>query len=130
MYKSLTANLMVESVDKSVEFYKNILGFSLITSVPNEKGYLQFAILTKDGFNLMFQEKNNFIEEYPILDTPKVTPSISLYIAVDNFDLLYNNLKEKHKILKDVSTTFYGTKEFAIADINGYVLTFTEHKNG
>ena len=128
MYKSITTNLMVESVDESVVFYRDVLGFAVINSVPDDNGNLQFAILSKDDLMLMFQEKQNLIEEYPILNTPKVKPSATLYIMVDNFDSLYNELKNKHEIMTDIHETFYGAKEFAIADNNGYVLTFTEHK--
>ena len=47
---------------------------------------------------------------------------------VDNFEALYEEPKVKCGILCDVHTTFYGAKEFAIADMDGYVLTFTESK--
>jgi uncharacterized glyoxalase superfamily protein PhnB len=64
------------------------------------------------------------------LDTDKVHPSVTLYIAVDNFDELYQELKGRREILCDMHTTFYGSKEFAIADNSGYVLTFTETREG
>jgi catechol-2,3-dioxygenase len=40
MLKSITANLMVESVEETMVFYKEVLGFSELTSVPNESGKL------------------------------------------------------------------------------------------
>jgi len=129
MYTNMTTNLMVENVDESVAFYRDILGFSVVASVPGDSGSLQFAILLKDNLNLMLQEKHNLIGEYPILDTPEVHPSTTLYITVDNFNDLYCELKSKYEILCDVHETFYGSKEFAIADNSGYVLTFTEHKD-
>lgn len=129
MYMNMTVNLMVESVDESLAFYRDVLGFSLVASVPDDRGSLQFAILTKDKSTLMLQERNNLIEEYPTLATPKVQPSVSLYIMVDNFEQLYRELKAKDIILCDLHTTFYGAQEFAIADNNGYVLTFTAHKD-
>ena len=129
MYTNMTTNLMVESVDKSVIFYRDILGFSVVASVPGKSGEMQFAILSKDKLSLMLQERSNLIEEYPILNTPKVQPSASLYIMVDNFESLYQELKNKLEILCDIHTTFYGAKEFAVADNDGYVLTFTEHKD-
>jgi uncharacterized glyoxalase superfamily protein PhnB len=128
MFKNMTTNLMVESVDESVAFYQGILGFSLTASVPNNSGSLQFAILAKDSFALMLQEKNNLMEEYPILSADKMQPSVTLYITVDNFENLYQELKHKHEILCEIHDTFYGAKEFAIADNNGYVLTFAEYK--
>jgi len=124
-----TTNLMVESVDKTVEFYRDILGFSVIASVPNEqKGRLDFVILSKDSMSLMLQNRESLIEECPILNFPKVQPSATLYITVDNFDDMYKDIKSKYAILKDIHVTNYGMTEFAIADNNGYVITIAEHK--
>ena len=128
MYKNMTTNLMVESVNKALVFYRDILGFSEVASVPGKNGELQFAILSKDQLMLMVQDKSSFIEEYPVLSTPKVQPSVSLYIAVDNLDALYDELKDNYFINTELHTSFYGAREFAITDVDGYVLTFTDNK--
>ena len=78
----------------------------------------------------MLQEKNNLIEEYPILTTEKITPSITLYITVENFEDFYKTIEQNYPIYKTPHKTFYGAMEFAIADPDGYVLTFTEYKEG
>ena len=127
MFKSITANLMVESVDETAEFYCGILGFSVTASVPKSDGKLQFAILIKDSLTVMIQDRENLIEEYPILSVSKVQPSATLYITVDNFTEFYEDIKGKCDILCDVHKTFYGANEFAVKDNNGYVLTFTEN---
>lgn len=121
----MTTNLMVESVEETTAFYQEILGFTTVTSVPNDKGFLNFAIMANDNLTLMFQQKDNFIEEYPSLATKTVKASISLFIVVDNFVELYRLVKGKAEMLADIHETFYGSKEFAIADNNGYVLTIT-----
>jgi uncharacterized glyoxalase superfamily protein PhnB len=126
MLHTITANLMVESVDDSLNFYKTVLGFTEVASVPNSKGKLQFAIAAKDGQQLMFQERENLCKEYPILSTEKVKPSISLFIMVDDFEYFQKEIQSKIKLLAEEHTTFYGTKEFAIADNNGYVITVAE----
>ena len=125
----MTTNLMVESVDKAIAFYVEVLGFSVVVSLPGKNDELQFAILSKDELILMVQEKSNLIEEYPVLATPEVRPSVSLYIAVDNFDALYGEIKSKYPINTELHTSFYGAREFAVTDVDGYVLTFTEHKD-
>jgi uncharacterized glyoxalase superfamily protein PhnB len=122
-------NLMVENVEKAIAFYRGILGFNVAVSVPGKTEGLQFAILSKDHLSLMLQEKSNMIKEYPVLDTEKVRPSVSLYISVDDFDVLYQNIKVKYPINTEMHTSFHGAKEFAITDADGYVLTFTEHKD-
>ncbi len=128
MYINMTPNLMVKSVDKAIAFYKDILGFDIVTSVPGKNNELQFTILSKDKLMLMMQERSNFIEEYPVLNTEQVQPSISLYIMVENFDELYNEINGKYPINTDLHNSFYGAKEFAITDVDGYVLTFAEQK--
>ncbi|GHU85313.1 hypothetical protein FACS1894198_2970 [Clostridia bacterium] len=73
MLKTITANLMVESVEDSLKFYKDVLGFTEVTSVPSENGNLQFAIVARDGGQIMFQERESFCGEYPILMADKVS---------------------------------------------------------
>ncbi|MDR1432439.1 MAG: VOC family protein [Propionibacteriaceae bacterium] len=127
MLNSITANLMAESVSATKEFYQDMLGFSEVTSVPDEAGGLQFAIVQRDACLLMFQERQNLGEEYPCLATDKVRPGITLYIKVNDFAGFYAEVKGKVRVLHDVHTTFYGSREFAFADNNGYVLTIAEN---
>ena len=128
MYAKMTTNLMVESVNKAIAFYKEVLGFSVVISVPGKENELQFAILAKDELSLMLQERNSLTDEYPILNTLKVQPSVSLYIEVDNLDTHYKEIKSKHVVYTELHISFYGAKEFAITDADGYVLTFAENK--
>jgi catechol-2,3-dioxygenase len=43
-FKDLTSNLMVNDVNKIVEYYKEILGFNVIQTVPETGSYV-FAII-------------------------------------------------------------------------------------
>lgn len=130
MYKNITTNLMVASVDASVKFYQEVLGLEVVASVPAKDQTLQFAILAKEAMTVMLQEKGNLSEEYPILAAEKIQPSITLYITVENFEEFYTTIKSNYPIYTEPHATFYGAKEFAITDPDGYVLTFTEFKEG
>ncbi|MDT2460617.1 VOC family protein [Enterococcus avium] len=130
MYKNITTNLMVTSVDASVKFYQEILGLEVVASVPAKNQTLQFAILAKEAMTLMLQEKENLSEEYPILAAKKIQPSITLYITVENFEEFYTTIKSNYPIYTEPHKTFYGANELAITDPDGYVLTFTEYKEG
>ena len=92
MYKNITTNLMVASVDASVKFYQEVLGLEVVASVPAKNQTLQFAILAKEAMTLMLQEKENLSEEYPILAAKKIQPSITLYITVENFEEFYTTI--------------------------------------
>lgn len=126
MYQSITPNLMVENVQETINFYSKKLGFSVITTVPDQKHGLQFAILQKDEISIMFQSKESLIEEYDVLNTNIIKPSLSLFIKVDNIQELYDDLKDNVTVIKEIHETFYKTKEFAILDINHNVLTIAE----
>jgi len=126
IFKDATPNLMVKNVKKTVDFYTNILGFNLIASVP-ETGDWVFAIVQSGNIMFMFQEENSLKEEYPQLS--RFSPDgggLTFYIHVTDIHALYEKLKDKVTIAKDLHQTFYGATDFAIEDCNGYILTFSQ----
>lgn len=128
MYINMTANLMVEDVAASIAFYKDVLGFEEVVSLPDESGTLIFAILKKDDQDLMVQERNSLISECPSYAAKKVTPCVTLYTLVDDFDALYEDLGSKVDLYVDKHVTSYGSTEFAISDPDGYVLAFAQQQ--
>lgn len=125
MYQTITANLMVKNVKDTIEFYEQKLGFKAITTVPGDGDTLNFAILGRDKITLMLQEQQNLLAEYPTLQSGEIVPTLTLFITVDDVKKMYDELKDKVKIAKDLHQTFYGKDEFAIFDNNGYVLTIS-----
>lgn len=127
-FKSITANLMVEDVDKTVSYYEDVLGFKLEMSVPRDDGKLQWAMITKETVELMLHEKGNLLEEVPQLRGSKMGGSLTLFIEIEGIDELYDTVNQHAGIefIKEPHTTFYGMKEFTIRDLNGYILTFAE----
>lgn len=126
--KGLTPVVMVDNVKRTIEFYKDKLGFNIIVTVPQEGSEpLDFAILQHGGAMVMFQERNNLIEEYPELKKQSAG-GFTLFIEVDDVDYIYNTIKDRSKIIKDVHTSFYGMKEFALEDCNGIILIFAQRQ--
>lgn len=123
LLKQLTPNLMVDDVNETVRFYQEILGFKLVMSVPQE-GVFNWAMVQHGEVSLMFQEKENIIAEYPVLKDTPIGGGLTFYIKVEDVTGLYNKLKTQVNVVLDLQKTFYGAEEFAIQDINGFVLTF------
>jgi len=119
---ALSPNLAVRNVNDTVEYYSEILGFELIMSVP-EEGKFDWAMMKQGEITLMFQESKSLADEYPILKG-RENGLMTLYINIDNIDTFYDNISDYVIVLKKLGYTSYGTKEFAIQDLNGYVLTF------
>lgn len=123
---SITANLMVRDVDKTVAFYSDILGFELQNSVPGEQGKLQWAMMGRDGAQIMFQEAQNLREEYELFGEREIGGTLVLFITMDNLHEYYDRIRKTADIVKEPYSTFYGMDEFVIRDIDGYILTFAE----
>ena len=125
MYQSITTNIMVKNVKETIKFYEEKIGFQKILSVPEEGEILNFAIIAKDNITIMFQEQNNLTEEYPTLKVENIKPTFTLFITVENVQKLYEDLKDKVEIAKELHKTFYGKDEFAIFDNNKNILTIS-----
>ncbi|MCI8965307.1 MAG: bleomycin resistance family protein, partial [Clostridia bacterium] len=123
MYETITTNIMVRNVKETIKFYEEKLGFKKIVTVPEDGDILNFAIIARDNISIMFQEQNNLIEEYPSLKVDNIKPTFTLFITVKDVNNVYNELKDKVKIAKELHKTFYGKDEFAIFDNNGNILT-------
>ncbi len=123
--ESLTPNIMVNDVNKTVEYYKNLFDFELVMSVP-EKGKFDWAMMKNGKAMIMFQEKENLAKEIKSLQNKPLGASMILYIQTKNIDVLYEKVKHREKIIKEPAVTLYGAKEFSMTDLNGYILTFAE----
>lgn len=124
-YQSLTPNIGVKSVNETVKFYTEILGFTKIVSVP-ENGEFIFAIVHAGDVSIMFQQIENLQEEYSDLKGLNQNPCITLYIKLKNKNSLYDKLKDTDILVKKMHKTPYGAEEFAIKDNNNLILTITE----
>lgn len=132
--KSLIPNLAVKDIKQTVAYYQDNFGFEiemLVDSlqedfspeIKKDKDYI-WALIKKGDISLMLQEENSMKEDIGNF-FEGIGASITLYIEVDDVDILYEKVKENVEILKPVYTTWYGQKEFYIKDINGYILGFS-----
>jgi lactoylglutathione lyase len=125
MLKKLTPNLMVEDVRQTLTFYQDTLNFRVVMTLP-ETAPFDFAIVQRDGVELMFQSRQSLSENVPALAGSVIGASQTFYFEVAGINELYQQLREKVEIAVDLHTTFYGTQELYFRDINGYILSFSE----
>jgi lactoylglutathione lyase len=125
MLTKMTPNLMVEDVNETIEFYRGMLGFEVLATVP-EQGALDWALAKRDDIQLMFQSRTSLTGDLPALDGKEIGGTLSLYTEVTDVDDLYHRLHGKVDIVQDLHTTFYHTKEFTFRDCNGYFVAFSQ----
>jgi len=131
-----TPNLMVEDVNRTVAFYLDALGFTFVLGVVEgtkdsvvdwpPPGPLAFAMVQSGEAHLMFQTRASLAAELPRLAGTRVGGSLVIYLECDDLDDLYARVSEKAPFVKAPHTTFYGSRECSIEDVNGYVLTFAQ----
>ncbi len=134
--KKITPNLMVEDVNRTVEFYKDVLGFEFVFGVPEgsqeevtswpEEWSLDFAMMKCGTVEIMVQARRSLTEELPELKGKEIGGSVTFYIEIDGIQEWYERTRNKATIIKDLHTTFYGMQEFYIQDCNGYILALAE----
>jgi lactoylglutathione lyase len=121
----LTPNIMVEDVNRTLQFYKETLGFEIVATVPDE-GRFDWAMLKRDGVEIMFQSRASLGAEIPALQQREIGGALTFYMNIEGVKELYADLKGKVSIVQEMHTTFYGAQEFAIQDSDGYILSFAE----
>ena len=74
----------------------------------------------------MFQKDKSIKAEYKELENYEKGGALTLYIQVEDLQKWYKTIKDKANIINPMHKTFYGANEFAIMDINGFILTFSD----
>ncbi len=123
--EALIPNIMVQNVQNTLDFYCDLLNFEVIDT-NTTSGLLDWAFVQRDAVGLMFQEEKSLKAEYPIFNNNPIGGALTFYIRVQNIHTLFAPIQGKSWMLKPLHTTSYGILEFAMKDINGHVLTFSE----
>jgi uncharacterized glyoxalase superfamily protein PhnB len=121
--RKLTPNLLVENVNETVRWYKEVLGFETVMTAP-DVGKFVWALARRGGVEIMFQLRASLVEEYPQLSDEGPGGALTLYIDSDDVKRLYQEVAPKCPPIRALNHTFYGKDEFAIIDCNGFILVF------
>ncbi len=123
--KKLTPNLIVRNVEASLKFYREVLGLETGMTVP-EKAPFVFGSATNGTVEIFFNDQKVVAAEYPKL-AESIGASMTLYMEVGSLDAVLESVKKAGaKISMPVTEQFYGMKEFAFEDENGYTITIAE----
>jgi uncharacterized glyoxalase superfamily protein PhnB len=123
--KKLTPNLIVSSVEQSLAFYCDVLGFTRTMTVPDQSPFV-FAAVQSGPVEIFLNAPGPAEEEYPALRGRPLGGTLTLFIEVSGIEKVYDDVKSKVKIAMPIERKWYGTTEFAFEDPDGYVITFAE----
>jgi len=127
--KKLTPNLIVRSVEDSLKFYREVLALETGMTVPEQAPFV-FGSVTNGTVEVFFNDQKVVAAEYPNL-AASIGASMTMYMEVDSLDTVLERVKKAGaKISTPVTEQFYGMKEFAFEDSDGYTITIAERISG
>jgi uncharacterized glyoxalase superfamily protein PhnB len=119
----ITPVLIVDEVEKSLPFWVDRMGFTMVTNVP-EGQRLGFVILARDGAELMMQTLTSVQRDEPRFAPEGVnTKGTVLFIEVEDFADVRQRL-EGYPIVMPERVTFYGMREIGVSEPNGHTAIF------
>jgi catechol 2,3-dioxygenase-like lactoylglutathione lyase family enzyme len=123
--KKLTPNLIVSDVERSIHFYRDVLGFTVTATVPEASPYV-FAIVQSGAVEIFLNAPGPAVEEYPAFKDKPIGGTLTLFIEVAPIQQAYDSLKDRVKVVMPIEHKWYGVTEFAFEDPDGYLITFAE----
>lgn len=119
-FQSLTPNLLVSDIAASLALYRDVLGFQLKESVPDAPPFV-FVWLERNGINLFLNDAKPVVQEFTTLRAGNTS---TLYIIVDDVEAFHAEISSRARVVTNLKDQFYGMREFAILDPDGYLVTF------
>jgi catechol 2,3-dioxygenase-like lactoylglutathione lyase family enzyme len=114
---SLEPRLHIADFQRSVAFYRDVLGFEVMATFPEDSP--SFALLSRDGVGIQ-------IGGIDADKDPGAAPTVTLYFDVSDVVGLFEELKEKVAIEWGPEVFFYHRREFAFRDPDGHLVIVSE----
>jgi len=126
-FSDVTPNLIVTDIDRSIAFYRDVLGFSVVTTVPENSPFV-FAWMQRDDVSVFLNTAGSVKETMPELAARSVGGTNTMFMIVEagtpaeGIDALFELVKSKARVVMPLKDQFYGMREFGIEDPDGYVI--------
>jgi uncharacterized glyoxalase superfamily protein PhnB len=130
-FADVTPNLVVSNVERSLAFYRDVLGFSLVTTVPDASPFA-FAWMQRDGVSVFLNSLETVRAEDAGLASTPIGGTASLFIVIEaetiaaGVDAMFASIGGRARVRMALKDQFYGMREFSIDDPDGYLIIFAQ----
>ncbi len=118
----ITPVLIVEEIESSLPFWVDRIGFQKVADVP-EGDHLGFAMLIRDGAELMLQTVASVLHDEPNFAPKSLDPNVGLFLEVEDLADVRTRL-EGYPIAMRERVTFYGMREIGVKAPSGHAVVF------
>ncbi len=122
---SATPVLFVDRVEPTCDFFRR-LGFKVTVEVKEKEG-LGFAILEREGVQVMVETRDNIREAAKLREITRQSKASHVFMEVDELDEIADILAGA-EIIVDRHSTFYGADEVCYREPGGHLVTFAQFK--
>lgn len=122
-FQTLTPVLIVEAIEPVLPFWRDRLGFAVVSEVPHGSA-LGFVILAKDGAMVMYQTRTSVASDVPAL-AQDLGRGVGLFVQVADVDAVEAALEGVPRVLPR-RRTFYGMDEVIVREPAGFAVTFAQ----
>lgn len=124
-FQSVTPNLIVRDIDASMRFYRDVLGFTVTTTVPDQAPFV-FVWLERDGVPVFLNDAATVEEDLPGAGSRPPGGTATLFFSLTDVDAYHARIAPHARVVMPLKTQFYGMREFAVEDPDGHLITFAE----
>jgi lactoylglutathione lyase len=124
-FASVTPNLIVRDIAASTAFYRDVLGFSIKQTVPDQAPFV-FVWLERDGVPVFLNDPGAVEKDMPGASARPAGGTATLFFVVSDVDGFHAAVGPRARVVMPLKTQFYGMREFAIEDPDGHILTFAQ----
>lgn len=114
----------VSDVATSIRFYRDILGFTVRKFHSCNEAIIEWAVLERGNVEILLTDRV-IVERIPHM-IPSASTSQITYILSNGVEEFFERIRRQVQVISSCVRTFRGTKEFRIADPDGYLLSFFE----
>jgi uncharacterized glyoxalase superfamily protein PhnB len=116
-FKTIVPVLKVADLERAVDFYKSVLGFSVCWQAANEGGG-ENCMLEAGSTNVLLSTGSH------LGDQPQFTGT--LYFNMAGVKDFFEKVRPNAEVVWPLETMDYGQIEFGVRDPDGYILAFAE----
>lgn len=121
----ITPVIFVDQIEPCLGFWTDRLGFQKVAEVPGPDGRPQFAMLVRDGTEIMYQTWAALHAEVPAAAKDPRGHATLLFIEVSDLDQVDRALAGLPRVVER-HRTFYGMEEISVREPSGAIVTFAK----
>jgi uncharacterized glyoxalase superfamily protein PhnB len=127
----VTPNLVVSDIERSTAFYRDVLGFSIVQTVPDGAPFV-FVWLRRDEVSVFVNAAHAVSEEHPGFAKRTAGGTNTMFFTMEaadvaaGIDALFEHVKSRAPVFMPLKDQFYGMREFGIEDPDGHVVLFAQ----